>query len=325
MGQKKFFAVIAAIILVAGAVVGVMRYFESEKLAALTRNYDTKIADLTRRIGTIERRLGDKGEFLDVRNLWLDAAGVTQHLPDAKYHSVDSFYAINDRTVWSYELTTDHVVLTRRLREDRIRGLLQISPPQRIHVWRVATYRVTGNELYKALVSGVSLQRIPRGTLSELIKEGVEEGLRLMPPEERLTLKKKEELVEQLNVFFLSDGAMNLFLASYQLSRALAMNDTKISFELVRLQKLGNVLYAQYLTTLRDVKVEGQQFGKYYIWSEAILISTERDIYVVETTVPTGEPAKRDRHFSDITQWLGDFAVLRGRGTAGTTDKRKEG
>lgn len=325
MSQKKFFAKITVIVSIMGVVVGVMRYFEGERIATLKRQYDAEIAKLTRGVGTIERRLGSEAEFLEVRNLWLDATQVAEALPEATYHSNDGFYAPSHGDRWVYELTTDHAVLKRQLKAERIKQLLSVVPAQPIHIWRgKTTYKVTGNDLYKSLVLSVSVQRLSHRKFSELIKAGVDEGIKLRDTKKLVTAMERAQLVERLNADFRRDAAVNLFFSSYQLSAAFSMVDKKTSFELIRLQKLGNVLYAQFLTTFGDVNVGGQKFSEYYIWSELILISTEGDIYIVGTSVPTGDPAKRHRYFADVTQWLAEFAVLKRRTKNEGTGKDRE-
>jgi hypothetical protein len=75
-------------------------------------------------------------------------------------------------------------------------------------------------------------------------------------------------------------------------------------------QKVGNEVYVQSRTTVRDVETDSGERKTFYITSERILISTSDSVYSVSTFVPDTEPVPRSASFLRVNEWLGDFAVI---------------
>ena len=131
----------------------------------------------------------------------------------------------------------------------------------------------------------------------------------------RFTLEdnKKDELLKTLENYFMSDVALKLFILHYSVMEGFNNISPKFDYEVLKLQKIGNVLYAQYRSVFSEVSVGGKPFDKYYLYQEVMIITTEKDLFFVETRIPTSERVPRDIYFGHTAQWLGEFAILRNR------------
>ena len=77
---------------------------------------------------------------------------------------------------------------------------------------------------------------------------------------------------------------------------------------LKEIQKAGNVVYAQFETVLKDVEINGKQYGEFYLLRELLLISTPEDLYIVKTLVPTAPDYGSDA-IAWINGWFADFGI----------------
>ena len=75
---------------------------------------------------------------------------------------------------------------------------------------------------------------------------------------DRLRGHEKEKLLEHLETYFLSDVTLKLFTLQYSEMELLKKSSQEFNYDLLNLQKVGNVLYAQYRITLSNIQVDGK-------------------------------------------------------------------
>ena len=122
---------------------------------------------------------------------------------------------------------------------------------------------------------------------------------------------KNDKILETLGNYFMSDIALKLFVIHYSMMEEFKNISPNFDYEVLKLQKMGNVLYVQYRSVFSEISVGGIRFDKYYLFQEILVISTEKNLFFLETRVPTSERVPRDIYFQHLTQWLGEFAILR--------------
>lgn len=316
---KEIIGVIGAIVLVGSTSAGVVKFFEKQVKDHLISQHTTEIQNLTRRMGTIERRLGSDDDYLDVRKLWVDEDHVAKHLQTSIYYPDDEFYAANhrnDESHWIYEKTTDQEFLERLIQNEKILTVLRSSNAYPIHLWRGEPMQeITGTDLIRSVFPAITVQRFPMGNYTSEIQKGLKEGMQIGGKITRFTLEdnKKDELLKTLENYFMSDVALKLFILHYSVMEGFNNISPKFDYEVLKLQKIGNVLYAQYRSVFSEVSVGGKPFDKYYLYQEVMIITTEKDLFFVETRIPTSERVPRDIYFGHTAQWLGEFAILRNR------------
>jgi hypothetical protein len=98
----------------------------------------------------------------------------------------------------------------------------------------------------------------------------------------------------------------------FQLQHLFQQLNPHVKFYLRHIQKLNNVMYKQDLISIGGIKEKEKYYSDYYITLEVFMISTPKDIYMVNIHVPSPDPLPRPEHsyFSWVNEWLGDFRVL---------------
>jgi hypothetical protein len=89
-------------------------------------------------------------------------------------------------------------------------------------------------------------------------------------------------------------------------------SDSDFFYQIVKLQKIGNVVYVQFLKTVRDVTVGRRHYEKYFLRQELILVSDGETLYVIQTYVPTADPSTRGDVYGRITEWFAKLAIFVG-------------
>ena len=84
-------------------------------------------------------------------------------------------------------------------------------------------------------------------------------------------------------------------------------SDTQVYLQ--NISKVSNVLYCQFMLTLRNVIVEGRTLDSYFVTFETIVISTRENVYTVCIFTPSEEPMPRGPVPAEVTEWLSSFAV----------------
>ena len=80
--------------------------------------------------------------------------------------------------------------------------------------------------------------------------------------------------------------------------------DTKLGWELLKLERLPEVLYCQSRINVEGLRIDGKSTGRIYIISEVILIDGGDSIYYILIESPSLEPYDRSTFQDAVGQWL---------------------
>jgi hypothetical protein len=86
--------------------------------------------------------------------------------------------------------------------------------------------------------------------------------------------------------------------------------NNNFSYKLLAVNKVGNLIYVQGLTTITKCKINKVEYKKYYLRDELIILSNAKEVYLISTMVPSTDPSTRSPYFDDITNWLGNFKMI---------------
>jgi hypothetical protein len=85
---------------------------------------------------------------------------------------------------------------------------------------------------------------------------------------------------------------------------------TQISTQIVEVQKVGNVVYAQFLHTLHAPTVDKKTVPIFFLREETIIITDQDTSTVIRVAVPIDDPAPRGAVYSQIQEWFSGLAVV---------------
>jgi len=145
----------------------------------------------------------------------------------------------------------------------------------------------------------------------EILKLMYRSGGNLVPPNVP-EHDESDRVLARLDAEFRGDAAGTFLLSELNLLHTLGSDPPNVSFEIVQLQKVGNVVYAQVLRTWRDVTVRGLHYPNYFVRQEIVIVTDQSNLYHIETFVPTSDPAVRGEIYSRITEWFSKLAIFVG-------------
>lgn len=126
------------------------------------------------------------------------------------------------------------------------------------------------------------------------------------------TEKDSGAFLAQLESEFRGDAAGHELMIRLEYLHEELFREPDFSMEIVNLQKVGNVVYAQLLQSFRNVTVGGLHYSKYYMREEIVIVSDQNYVYTIQTFVPTPDPSPKREIYSRITKWFAKLAIFVG-------------
>jgi hypothetical protein len=315
---------IATAVAVAGVAVGVVEFLCRERIEIIRETNDFTVKTLQAELASIRRGLGEN-QSLDVRTFVYPKGSAPIHpiSPKAQYVSGDDFYANLNLPDWRYEVM-DGEQFTRAAFgdtsfDDAIPAVQKTLKASRLHVWSPIA-GVTRIELKHS--DGTVADRA--GPFILLSKSSIAEMLGIVGkylPElrdpntgETITSEKVKEIkdngIPELDELFRGDAA-GLFLGDLarQHFSALVGASSDFKTQLAEVQKVGNVLYVQFLTTLLNAEVDGKRLPKLFVREEIILITDQVNVTTIEVIVPSADPSPRGPVYAQIQEWFSTLAI----------------
>jgi hypothetical protein len=218
----------------------------------------------------------------------------------------DNFYASADESRWEYSKTTE-LELIETITGQSLDSMSQQATLVPLHLWRGKdTLTVEDHDLFKSVFPFISLQKISNEQWSEII------GISLGDYENNISTggMDADKLIDEMDKLFRGDAVGTVFALYLQQRLVTPVYFPNTKVELVEVQKVGNVLYAQSLVTLQDVTVDEASYSQYYIRQEIILVSTPTDFYLMNTSIPGPELVPRGEYFTWVNAWFGELAII---------------
>jgi hypothetical protein len=302
---------ISSAVLVSTIVAGVLQFLCGERVNLVNRKYELELNKRDLQIASIRRGLEDK-EYLDIRTFIHPASQkLTVKLPKtSKYFEHDGFYASGDQSHWSYEKTTEaglFLVLEGRPPEAPIARLMGTYP---LHLWRSKSeLSVEGHPKFEKLFPFITLERIPTEVYRSLVGIGASLATSGMPLSEQQE-RGFQDFIGQLDKTFRGDVAGTMLAMHLSAGFLQAVESPQTKVELVEVQKVGNVVYLQWLTTLKDVVVAGDKHSEYFLREEYVIVSTPESLYLISVSIPSTDPTARDPAYRWVDEWFADLAIF---------------
>jgi len=308
--ENNIFTILTGIIIAtAGTTYKVHEYYVTQNSDIITQRHIDEISDLSSTLASIKRNMGGKA-YLDVRTIQLDknlSFDVPQH---SKFFSDDSFYATENLNSWKYIQTTEGELISWIIGQ-AIPPQLNALTNNKIHLWRSEEDLKVKNIVgFKTLFPFVFVQRFPVSNLASLFGSTVDMIGKENGEDLASTSDEGMETLDRLENIFRGDMVGNLFFGQLTLNFQAALVSPQLSTELVEVQKVGNVLYAQFLFTLKNVSINNKTHKRFYLRKEIIILSTQTDAYLIATLVPSSDPSTRHKSFSQLTEWFDGLRIL---------------
>jgi hypothetical protein len=304
--------------------VGVQQYFANQQLNLLKAKQESEVQDLNSKLASFRRGIPGS-EFFDIRNLLFSSSSKTNTPPSSSIFFPEQFYAPGGQGDWVYSETSELALGADLAGVSTVgipAGIQKSMTLLKLHLWRAKNaLPVEGNDYFKKLYPLVTVEKASSEqmrTLSGIPAPGEEASEKPAAPDAKQDLQKaiakrdsnSQEFVDGVDRAFRNDMIGTYFAMQLQAQLRVAEQAPKLSITLIEIQKVGNVLYAQFLTTLKDVKVAGHPYAEYFVRREMILIATPEGAFIVGTSVPSGDPAPRDPSFAAVSKWLSEFRVV---------------
>ncbi len=314
--NNPFFFLLGTAITVAGVVAGVLLYFCHERIDLANQKSNLEISTLQSELVSIRRGLGEN-KYLDIRTFVYPRQGqpISPINPKAKYIADDGFYAILDLPDWDYEVMSGEQFNKKMFGIDLGPKWKKLFGNSRMHVWRVKTptnvTAAAGD--YHETGPLITLEKMSISTLMGMVKEHLPEmaeektGWKMTTQETQAV----KDVLPALEKMFRGDAAQMeltmLIRAHYE--ELFGDYATDVSTEIVQLQKIGNVLYIQLLTTVHNAHVDGKVASVSFVREEAMFISDEENMAIIHIVVPSSDPSPRGPVYTRIQEWFSGMAI----------------
>ena len=307
--------VISACVTTGGGVFAVSHYFYGQSLARSEELAQLETEKLESRLASIERGLS-KDSYLDIRQLLRPATDDSILSKEQSYFPIDRFYANREINRWQYEnISEAQYSLSLQGKKSKttfVSTELDVLKSNMLHLWRgTDSFLVQTKNIAMRWYPHILVQRVSLDDFNAMTKQSVRETATQMKAELNIDLDDKtvNQQLDQLSEMVHDDIVGMVFHLQLDSTFKESIENPDIRSRLVKNQKLGNVLYAQFLTEYQHPKVNKTEVQRFYLRHELILISTQNDIYLVKIVVPSYEPAPRRKMTSDINNWLASLKV----------------
>lgn len=310
--QNALVVVICACVATGATVAGVMGYYATEKIDLVKAQERTELMELKTQLASIARSMGHE-EYLDVRKIVVAHDRVSPE-PDSQYFDDAEFYAVPPNGDWAYSKSNEEELLKLLTgldlsKDSALHNTATLAP---IHLWRTKkAFSVQGDSAFKNVFPYVYLEKVSVNKFKESIGLIAAEDKVAAPTatQGEKTTEPDVKWEDYLDSLFRADVAGKFLTLT--LFAQLSVQQEMPS-ELLNVQKVHNVVYIATRGTLRDIKIENTPYSHYYLYSEAVIISTGDDIIVIKTLLPSPDPSGNSEYFQYITRWFNGLRVLAG-------------
>lgn len=288
--------------------------------------YDQITTDLEKceaKFGSIDRGIDTK-PYIDIRSLFVSSE--EQKAPTDTTYFPDGFYSIKLMPGLKYSDTTYESFLEKQGQKSPpvfYNDLLRLA---KLHLWEgEGSFHIKEGKFDYHVTPYVSLSKIKLKKLqislsrigAFLVQQGNQtySGTQVPtePDKERLEdllEKDNKHLLETLDQVF-AKGVVGPFSAYIEFSSFVgSLLSPNKSWEIIKLQKLGNVLYGRYLITLHNAEVNGALQERFFIRDENFLVSSHNYLYFIEILSPGFEPEDRSEFQSKVSSWLRQLRLI---------------
>lgn len=297
-------------------VASVVHHLDEQKSELREIQYKNIIEDFNTRLASVDR--GISGEkYFDVRKLLVSKSELPKVSEKLKLFAEDGFYATADTSELSFSKTTELKLQTAITGLDSFEinpEFIKLSNQTPIYMWRAkSSLSVQNAGSIKSLFQFMIIERIPINAFAGLMRSSFDTAAIKSVIEKHdysMSLAQYEDTLTMRNdKMFRGDiVGTNLAISLFDhLQQSITMQSR---FEILNLQKVGNVLYMQSLETLNDATISGKLFSKYYIREETIYLSTSKDLYLIQIYTPSDDPIARGKAYAESTKWLSQIAIL---------------
>jgi len=297
---------------VAGFAVGIAEYSCRERIEVANQRSVLEISTLQSELASIKRGLGD-AKYLDVRNFVYpkDRSPLSPINPRAQYVAGDGFYAMLNITGWNYGDMYPSEFNKKLFGKDLPLAWRKLLT-HKMHVWSDANQTdVRSADEYHEVGPLITLQKTPIKELMSGIAENLpdvvrEETGQEVTPDDKQTVK---DIMPDLEKIYRGDGTEIQLASLISMHFEEFLGSSEISTRVVELQKVGNVVYIQFLTTLHNATVNGKVAPLFFVREEAVIITDQENVTVIHVVVPSGDPSPRGPVYTRIQEWFSGLAI----------------
>lgn len=180
-----------------------------------------------------------------------------------------------------------------------------------INLWRATEQlRPADPEVFPPLNRFITLEK----TSVSAIMDKIDQTTTSEPSEIESPLKTNDvkAFLDHYERVFRGDVVGHALRTQLQGRFLVTLDQSELNYEIVEIQKVGNVVYLRSLTTVHP-KVKGKRgTAEYFLHEEYLFISDRTDLFVVHIFAASKEPSLGDQIHARITEWLMSLLVFVG-------------
>jgi len=315
--KNPIISLIILVFICTSVVATILLFFYNKEIELITKQKDNELIETKSKLSSIKRNIYSN-EYFDIRQLFITNEEI-KNIPDNYvFFDDDQFYAPKNIGELKYK-KMNYVELKSRDEGKEAPELLKIFYSKMfVHMWTLDNdVIIDGINGIRVITPCIKLQKRSKfefkGMLGALFQKlNIAEVLNKYLEKGEINDGRFDTAKISKNLEGVYNGNWSAILLEQYLTKGLSLpvNNSNVMFELLNVNKNGNAIYAQGLTTFSDVNVNNFKYKKYYLREELIIMSNMNTIYIINTLMPSKDPSTRDPIYKDISNWLYNVKIL---------------
>lgn len=301
---------------IVSVVFAIVQYLHSREIELIEKQHKLEVSSLQSRLSSIKRGISDS-DYFDVKQLFISKDEINNISQSLKYFEDDEFYAISDPTPFVYSKISALEILEIGKGYKIPEVFREILNKFFIHQWIInEEINIEGIEDLNNITPQITVQKYSKEMLKSMLGDFFHN---IASDKKFLNYLFNNELTGSVDTLKVSNNLESMydgnwsaiFLENY-LTKSLQISafNSNADYKLLNITKVKNLIYAQGLTTLKNVIVNNEKYKSYYLRNEIIITSDSKEVYIISTRVPSSDPSTRNQYFNDVTYWLSNFKMI---------------
>lgn len=333
--ESPLVSLVVTLIAIGSTTFGFVQYFAALREHRLNEKHALEVESLKAEIASFKLSLTDQEAF-DLKSLVLKIGDSNSVPASSQFFADDSFYAVRSTDHWNYQMSSESDYYKQANIELGMGEAVEQAAKQAlVHVWKaddpimigvgdgeiirlqpsILVQRMDDRKLAMALGINpnelatnrqfdrqdfVSTSAAPVGeTYNDVAQYRSDKNPAAKNPMESVFHALREDRTGKYFQLF-----------SFQQFQASLISES-LHYSLNRVQKSGDMLYAQSSTRFDDAMVDGRRRDRYYLHQEDFFIADQNQVYLIRMTVPSSEPVVGQNQRAEMTRWIQQFRIVR--------------
>jgi hypothetical protein len=284
-----------------GLTLGVLQFFQHEKISNLEFSYQRKLDECNNAISSINRGLSDDAQsYFNIKKVFVNPFSKLENASKLIFYNSEEFYALLDSSYWKHEMINTYISAqeySKLDKKDRSKAIESLKKHRsKVHYWSGGkVYTIQNSSMfdslgYRSINISISFEKVNIDTLALINAEAQEPWH-----------------TEEFKKFYRKQGLMSILLFFIDQQRIITSKFPEVSFNIQDIQTQDRFIYLKAISQFKNVIVNGEKKENFYLKSESFGLLNNDDIYTISIIEPVTDILNSD---PEITKWLSSLKII---------------